>query len=82
MLASAIPFAISYFAIWVTFDAASGVKFVYYLGIVLIYNTFSQAISVPYSALTAELAGNYHEAGLLTVREFVCGSCLYCFLDE
>eukprot|EP01120_Amphizonella_sp_Union-15-10_P000303 TRINITY_DN10322_c0_g1_i1.p1 TRINITY_DN10322_c0_g1~~TRINITY_DN10322_c0_g1_i1.p1 ORF type:complete len:480 (-),score=59.33 TRINITY_DN10322_c0_g1_i1:80-1519(-) len=73
LLFGAIPFALCYFLMWITIppEYSQGARFTYYLIVVLLYNTAGNCISVPYGALTAELATDYNEATTLTMTRMI-----------
>jgi len=62
MVASAVPIALTYVAIWAPPDALAGDALVWWMAtaIVLFY-TFMTTFSVPYNALGAEISIGYHD---------------------
>eukprot|EP01122_Echinamoeba_exundans_P014115 TRINITY_DN6333_c0_g1_i1.p1 TRINITY_DN6333_c0_g1~~TRINITY_DN6333_c0_g1_i1.p1 ORF type:complete len:522 (-),score=77.27 TRINITY_DN6333_c0_g1_i1:23-1588(-) len=63
----AIPFGLTFFGTFMVWDTGSQTsKFWYYLVIVILFNTFGNAINTPYTALTTELASSYDESTELT----------------
>lgn len=61
ILGAAIPYGLSFFLLWMVPDATPIIKFIYVVFFFLFYTTASTAYSVPYTALTPELARSYDE---------------------
>ena len=67
MFLTAIPFGLSYFFIWITPGLESPtLQFWYYVVITTIFQIFFTTTNLPYTALTAEMSGNYDEGTELT----------------
>lgn len=66
ILLGSIPMAISFALLWVIPFNSPAALFVYYLAIVLVFNTAFTVVSVPYNALLPELTSNYDERTAIT----------------
>lgn len=70
MAASALPFAVAFWLQWIVPGFLSPENqwglFAYYVVVSVIYNTFYTGLSLPHSALTAELTHDYDERSRLT----------------
>eukprot|EP01130_Rhizamoeba_saxonica_P015073 TRINITY_DN6692_c0_g1_i1.p1 TRINITY_DN6692_c0_g1~~TRINITY_DN6692_c0_g1_i1.p1 ORF type:complete len:494 (+),score=63.49 TRINITY_DN6692_c0_g1_i1:23-1504(+) len=67
ILGAAIPFAIGYFMLWQTYPSMSQTALlIYYTSMIVIMNSMSNAIVIPYSALTPSLADTYDDSTVLT----------------
>jgi GPH family glycoside/pentoside/hexuronide:cation symporter len=66
----AVPFGISFFLLWIVppFDQIE--KFVYYLIVILLFETVTTMVGVPYGALTPDLTRDYHERTSLNSFRF------------
>jgi GPH family glycoside/pentoside/hexuronide:cation symporter len=73
LLAGAVPMAL---ALWLFFTAPAldgqGALMLWALGTLMLVNTASTVINVPYSSLTPELTGDYHEQTSLNGYRFGC----------
>jgi GPH family glycoside/pentoside/hexuronide:cation symporter len=70
MLVGALPFGIIYFLIWYVPPVGDALKFVYYLIVILAFNTAYTVVNVPYTSLTAELTNDYDERTALNSFRF------------
>jgi len=62
LLFSAIPFGLSFAALWwIPFPNDQNALTIYYFVVALLFNTFFTAVNLPYSALTPELTQDYDE---------------------
>jgi GPH family glycoside/pentoside/hexuronide:cation symporter len=62
LLFSAIPFGLSFAALWwIPFPKEQNALVIYYFVVNLLFNTFFTAVNLPYSALTTELTQDYDE---------------------
>lgn len=62
MAASAIPVALTYYAIWAPPESLEGNALVVWITVsIVLFYTFMTTINVPYSALGAELSTGYHD---------------------
>lgn len=64
MLFGAIPYGLIFILLWtVPFDAGAGqlIKFIYYTGMYMLFNTIWTVVYVPYNALTANMTQDYDE---------------------
>ncbi len=66
ILLGSIPFAISFALLWFVPSDDPTVLFIYYLLVVLLFNTAFTVVSVPYNALLPELTSNYEERTTIT----------------
>jgi glycoside/pentoside/hexuronide:cation symporter, GPH family len=70
MVASALPFSGFFLMFWLVPEFAGPHAqwhhFVYYLVVAVLYSTFSTALGLPHSSLTAELSRDYDERSRLT----------------
>jgi GPH family glycoside/pentoside/hexuronide:cation symporter len=70
MVASALPFSGFFLMFWLvpefTGPYAEWQHFIYYLVVALLFSTFSTALGLPHSSLTAELSRDYDERSRLT----------------
>jgi GPH family glycoside/pentoside/hexuronide:cation symporter len=66
----AVPFGLSFFLLWIVppFDATG--KFIYYLLVILLFETVTTIVGVPYTALTPALTSDYHERTSLNSFRF------------
>lgn len=62
----AIPMGILFMALWFVPPLSEAGKFVYYLGIYILFNTAYTVVSVPYGALMAQMTQNYNERTVLS----------------
>ena len=70
LLIGALPFALSFFAIWAVPPIENdGLQFAYYAGIYVLLSISMTVVAVPYQALLPELTTSYHErSSLATFR--------------
>src|SRR5699024_10066538 len=61
----AIPMGILFMALWFVPPFSEAGKFVYYLGIYILFNTAYTVVSVPYAALLAHMIQKYNERTVL-----------------
>jgi glycoside/pentoside/hexuronide:cation symporter, GPH family len=66
ILAGSIPLAISFALLWIVPFQSPVALFIYYMIIILIFNTAFTVVSVPYNALLPELSSNYNERTNIT----------------
>ncbi|MBF9015979.1 MULTISPECIES: MFS transporter [unclassified Oceanispirochaeta] len=66
ILAGSIPLAISFALLWIVPFQNPVALFIYYMIIILIFNTAFTVVSVPYNALLPELSSNYNERTNIT----------------
>ena len=66
ILAGSIPLAISFTMLWIVPFQNPVALFIYYMIIILIFNTAFTVVSVPYNALLPELSSNYNERTNIT----------------
>src|SRR5699024_3022655 len=57
---------ILFMALWFVPPLSEAGKFVYYLGIYILFNTAYTVVSVPYGALMAQMTQNYNERTVLS----------------
>jgi Na+/melibiose symporter-like transporter len=71
---ASFPFALAYFAMWQKVPLISNQigLFLYYLSAFILMNTSAACISVPYTALTPELATSYDLSTELTSLRMLC----------
>lgn len=70
ILYGAVPFGVIYALQWVVPPFSDTGKFIYYLGVGLLFNIAFTAVNVPYTALTAELTQDYDERTSLNAFRF------------
>jgi len=71
LLFSAIPFGLSFAALWwIPFPNDQNARAIYYFVVAILYNTFFTAVNLPYSALTPELTQDYDERTSLNNYRF------------
>src|SRR5699024_11879312 len=61
-----IPMGILFMVLWFVPPFTEACKFVYYLGIYILFNTAYTVVSVPYGALMAQMTQNYNERTVLS----------------
>ncbi|MFW6120080.1 MAG: MFS transporter [Petrotogales bacterium] len=61
ILGAAIPYGLSFFLLWIVPDTTPTIKLIYVVFFFLFHTTASTAYSVPYTALTPELAKTYDD---------------------
>ncbi|MBX0326399.1 MFS transporter [Oscillochloris sp. ZM17-4] len=70
MLVGAAPFGLLYFLLWFSPPFGDVGKFLYYLVVILFFNTAYTVVNVPYTSLTAELTSDYDERTSLNSFRF------------
>jgi GPH family glycoside/pentoside/hexuronide:cation symporter len=83
LVAGAIPFGLFFFLLWYVPPLSDTGKFIYYIVISILLDTFYTIINVPYTALTPELTHDYDERTSLNSYRFafsVGGALLSAFL--
>jgi GPH family glycoside/pentoside/hexuronide:cation symporter len=83
LVAGAIPFGLFFFLLWYVPPLSDMGKFIYYIVISILLDTFYTIINVPYTALTPELTHDYDERTSLNSYRFafsVGGALLSAFL--
>ena len=70
LLIGAIPFGLFFFLLWYVPDFSDTGKFIYYVVISILLDTFYTVINVPYTALTPELTHDYDERTSLNSYRF------------
>lgn len=70
ILIGAIPFGITFFMLWLVPNLSDSGKFVYYLIVAILLDSFYTVINVPYAALTPELTRDYDERTSLNSYRF------------
>lgn len=70
LLIGAIPFGLLFFLLWVVPPFGDVGKFIYYVVISILLDTFYTVINVPYTALTPELTHDYDERTSLNSFRF------------
>lgn len=70
MLVGAVPFGLLYFLLWWVPPFGDAGKFLYYLVVILLFNTMYTVVNVPYTSLTAELTSDYDERTSLNSFRF------------
>ena len=70
LLYGAVPFGIAFFLLWLVPPFGDAGKIVYYLVLMLIFNTLFTVVNVPYTALTPELTRDYDERTSLNAYRF------------
>ena len=70
LLVGAIPFGLFFFLLWFVPPFGDTGKFIYYVVISLLLDTFYTIINVPYTALTPELTHDYDERTSLNSYRF------------
>ena len=66
IIAGSIPLAVSFILLWIVPFESPAALFIYYLVIILLFNTAFTVVSVPYNALMPELSDNYDERTSIT----------------
>lgn len=66
----AVPFGLTFFLLWIVPPLDQTGTFFYYLWIVLLFETVTTVVSVPYAALTPDLTRDYHERTSLNSFRF------------
>jgi len=62
----AIPMGVLFMALWFVPPFDESGKFIYYLGIYILFNTAYTVVSVPYGALMAQMTQNFNERTVLS----------------
>ncbi len=70
MIFAAIPFGISFLLFWLVPPWSEWGKFWYYVIVAIAFHLFYTMVNLPYAALTAELATDYHERTTLNSFRF------------
>jgi GPH family glycoside/pentoside/hexuronide:cation symporter len=69
MLISIVPFALSFFLLWVRLPGGDRVKFIGYSLLFVFFSTAFTMYNIPYGSMTADLTHDYHErTGITGVR--------------
>lgn len=68
-----IPFSLTYLGLWITWPNSDQTSmFIYYLLTLILFNTSSNSIAVPFTALTSDLSSTYDHATELTQARMLC----------
>lgn len=70
IVASAVPFGVSFFLLWLIPSSDPWVLFTYYVLVGIVYKTAFTAVYLPYVSLTPELAKDYNERTRLNSFRF------------
>eukprot|EP01100_Stratorugosa_tubuloviscum_P006603 TRINITY_DN2831_c1_g1_i1.p1 TRINITY_DN2831_c1_g1~~TRINITY_DN2831_c1_g1_i1.p1 ORF type:complete len:480 (-),score=219.49 TRINITY_DN2831_c1_g1_i1:193-1632(-) len=74
LIGGSIPFAISFFLLWQVPDLKDSALVAYYFVILIILKTSQTSINIPYTALTPQLATEYHDRTVLSaIKSFLAG---------
>ncbi len=72
LLFGAIPLGLSFVLLWLIPFKSTTAMFVYYLAVVVLFNTIFSITTIPYNALHPELTQNYDERTTLSGFRIVC----------
>ena len=72
LLFGAIPLGVSFVLLWLIPFKSTTSMFVYYLAVVVLFNTIFSFTTIPYNALHPELTQNYDERTTLSGFRIVC----------
>src|SRR5690625_4044203 len=66
LIFGAVPMGLLFMALWFVPDLSSNGRFLYYLGIYILFNTAYTVVAVPYGALMAQMTQNFNERTVLS----------------